>query len=201
MNNAPAEPKSLTESMRHQDFITQCPLFLVWVADLHRLKRRSQERDFPAEVLDYFDAFMVALIDVALAAQNAAIALESLGLGMVYIGAVRNAPDAVAAEIGLPEMTIPVFGMCVGYPDAEASRAVKPRLPQQAVLHRERYDSEVQHEAIEQYDRNLIDFWMSQGGSPSTWTDAVARRVSGLAVMNGRERLRQIVTSFGFNLR
>ena len=114
---------------------------------------------------------------------------------------MNNAPDAVAAEIGLPEMTIPVFGMCVGYPAAEASRAVKPRLPQQAVLHRERYDSEVQHEAIEQYDRNLIDFWMSQGGSPSTWTDAVARRVSGLAVMNGRERLRQIVTSFGFNLR
>jgi hypothetical protein len=63
------------------------------------------------------------------------------------------------------------------------------------------YDSQVQHEAIGQYDRSLTDFWTSQGGRPSTWTDAVARRVSGLAAMHGRERLRQIVTSFGFTLR
>jgi len=185
----------------NQDFIAQCPLFLVWVADLHRLKRCSQERSFPAGALEYLETFVVALIDVALAAQNATVALESMGLGTVYVGAVRNAPDAVAAEIGLPEMTIPLFGMCVGYPDTTVKRAVKPRLTQRAVLHRERYDWEVQREPIEQYDRKLTDFWMSQGQAPTTWTDAVARRVSGLEAMHGREHLRQMLTSFGFELR
>jgi nitroreductase len=35
-------------------------------------------------------------------AQNAMVALESLGLGAVFIGALRNKPAEVAAELGLP---------------------------------------------------------------------------------------------------
>ena len=33
---------------------------------------------------------MVTVIDAALAAQNAAIAAESMGLGICYIGGIRN---------------------------------------------------------------------------------------------------------------
>ena len=67
--------------------------------------------------LDYLEPFIVGIIDTALAAQSAAIALESLGLGFVYIGAMRNHPEEVAAELGLPPHVMALFGMCVGYPD------------------------------------------------------------------------------------
>ena len=40
------------------------------------------------------------LADVALAAQNAALAAESLGLGTVFVGAIRNRPLEFAAELG-----------------------------------------------------------------------------------------------------
>ena len=93
------------------------------------------------EGLDYLEPFMVGLIDATLAAQNAVVALESLGLGSVYIGGMRNHPEAVAAELGLPPHIMAVFGLCVGTPDPAAPADIKPRLPQAAVLHHERYDA------------------------------------------------------------
>jgi nitroreductase len=46
--------------------------------------------------------FVMATVDTALAAQNAALAAESIGLGTVYIGAMRNSPEEVAALLKLP---------------------------------------------------------------------------------------------------
>ena len=71
------------------------------------------------------------VIDAALAAQNATVAAESLGLSCVYIGALRNDPQQVARIVGLPSGAFGVFGMCVGY--AAGSATVKPRLSQQVV--------------------------------------------------------------------
>ncbi|WP_415078380.1 nitroreductase family protein [Pseudomonas cerasi] len=73
----------------------------------------SPERWIPLESL------LLGTIDSALAAQNAVVALESLGLGSVYIGAIRNDIEGVAKELGLPPQVYPVFGLCVGYPSAE----------------------------------------------------------------------------------
>jgi nitroreductase len=53
------------------------------------------------EVMPYLETFFAA-VDAALAAQNAVIAAESLRLSKVYIGALRNDPEAVAAILGLP---------------------------------------------------------------------------------------------------
>ena len=77
----------------------------------------------PLEGLEFLELFMVALIDAALAAQNALVAAESLGLGTVYVGALRNHPAEVAAELGLPPNAFAAFGLAVGHPDP----AVPPR--------------------------------------------------------------------------
>ncbi|WP_372852316.1 nitroreductase family protein [Pseudomonas protegens] len=62
-----------------------------------------------------------------LVAENAVVALESLGLGGVYIGAIRNDIEGVAKELGLPPQVYPIFGLCVGYPSTERLAKVKPR--------------------------------------------------------------------------
>lgn len=67
--------------------------------------------------------------------------LESLGLGSVYIGAIRNAPKQVAEELALPPRVLPVFGLCAVCADPDAPAEIKPRLPQSVVLHRDRYDA------------------------------------------------------------
>ena len=186
----------------NQAHIRQAPLFLVWLADLSRAKRLSEAAAQTFEALPYLETFLVAVIDAALAAQNATVAAESLGLGTVYIGAIRNQPQAVAAELGLPPGTMAVFGLCVGYPDPAApTAAVKPRLPQSAVLHREQYGIAAEREAISEYDETLRAFQAEQAMSLQGWSDLVANRLGPIKSMSGRDRLRESINALGFELR
>src|ERR1700761_1781603 len=94
------------------------------------------------ETMPWLETFMVACIDVALAAQNAVVAAESIGLRTVYIGAMRNDPERVAKLLGLPQQSFVVLGLCVGYAAEQSAVEVKPRLPQSIVVHHDRYDGD-----------------------------------------------------------
>lgn len=91
----PVRKETLAQLAGNQAQIRQCPLFLVWLADLARLHQLALQRGLPADGLDYLEMFLTATIDATLAAQNATIAAESLGLGTVYIGGIRNQPEAL----------------------------------------------------------------------------------------------------------
>ena len=144
---------------------------------------------------------MVALVDAALAAQNAVVAAESLGLGCVYVGALRNHPEAVAAELGLPPDCMAVFGLSVGVPDAARPAAVKPRLPQSVVLHRERYATRQEAEEVGRYDAVLAAFSSRNGMGEAGWTDRVLARLGTVAALRGRDRMREALNAMGFGLR
>lgn len=185
-----------------QDFIRQAPLFLAWVADLSRHARLGERagREMPA--LDYLEMFMVAAIDAALAAQNAVVAAESLGLGTCYVGALRHHPEDVARELALPAQAFAVFGLAVGWPAAGAEGAVKPRLPQTLVLHRERYAAPTDEAAkIGGYDAVLEDFSQANGMDRTAWTPRVLTRVGPVSGLSGRDRMRAALAALGFSLR
>jgi hypothetical protein len=146
--------------------------------------------------------FVMATVDAALAAQNAAVAAESLGLGIVYIGAMRNRPEEVAAVLGLPPHVFAVFGMCVGYPDKAKPAAIKPRLPQSAVLHRETYKLTEQDDAIAQYNEVMNAFYTQQQMNISgDWSEHSVKRVASPGSLSGRDRLREALNHLGFQLR
>src|ERR1700722_2619622 len=105
----------LSELDGKQKVIRQALIFLVWLADLSRIQHLADERQLKLEGLEFLETLFLGIIDTALAAQNAVIALESLGLASVYVGAIRNKPEQVAAELGLPPKGFPVFGLSVGY--------------------------------------------------------------------------------------
>lgn len=185
----------------NQKHIQQAPLFLVWLADLSRAERIGAASGQAMEALPFLETFLVAVIDAALAAQNATAAAESLGLGTVYIGAMRNHPREVAAELGLPPGVMPVFGLCVGVPDPAAPAAVKPRLPQRAVLHHERYRPDADAEALPGYDAVLQSFQAEQGMAAQDWTALVRGRLGNVRSLNGRDALRAAIHDLGFPLR
>jgi nitroreductase len=197
----PARKARLAELASGQKHIVQCPLYLVWCVDLARLRRAAEERQIVLEGLDYLEPFIVGVVDAALAAQNAAIALESLGLGFVLIGAMRNHPEEVAAELGLPPHVMALFGMCVGYPDPAVPTGVKPRLPQQAVLHREQYSAAPQSAAFGEYNRRIRGFQREQRMPEIDWTQQATTRVRTAASLHGRDRIRQALGILGFALR
>jgi nitroreductase len=197
----PAKRKVLAEIAGNQKHIEQCPLYLAFVADMSRNERMSQAEQVTFENLPYLETFMVACIDAALAAQNAVVAAESLGLRTVYIGAMRNDPAKVHELLGLPQKAFVVFGLCVGYADPASKNEVKPRLPQSTVLHHERYDAAPEARDRLAYDAEMAQFSARNEMQATTWTARMLNRMGPLKAMNGRERIRATLARLGFEIR
>lgn len=197
----PATKARLAEIAGGQKHVIEAPLMLVWLADLARLEEIGRREDRPTDALSYLETLFVGIIDAALAAQNALVALESLGLGGVYIGALRNRPEELAELLGLPPNVAGVFGLAVGYPDPHRPADVKPRLPQRLVLHRERYDATLPADAIASYDDALKTFQHGQHMREIGWMAAALDRVRGPEALSGRDRMREALTTLGFGLR
>jgi len=185
-----------------QDFIRQAPLFLVFCADLARLTFVAQQVGLPDAGLDYLEMFVMATIDAALAAQNAATAAESLGLGICYVGAARNRPRELAVLLQLPRRVIALFGMAVGWPAEGDGASIRPRLPQPEVLHRETYSEASRSQWIEHYDATMRDFYQTQQMNvQGNWSRHSARRIATVEALNGRDVMRQILQERGFGLK
>lgn len=163
-----------------QVWIEQAPEFLVFCADLRRINAAC-ERAGRGELEGYSEHALAAVVDVALMAQNVLLAAESQGLGGVYIGGIRNDPQTVVDRLQLPHRVVPVFGMCLGWPDQD--NAVKPRLPVACVLHQDHYRDPTA-QAMADYDSAMADYYATRGSNVklSDWSRAVA------AAMQGKKR-------------
>jgi nitroreductase len=197
----PAHKARLATLAGDQQFIRDAPLLLVWLADMARIDAIAAERQQTVEGTHYVEEFIVGVVDAALAAQSALIAAESLGLGGVCIGAMRNLPEQVAAALKLPPHVFAVFGMSVGWPDPAKATDIKPRLPQRVVLHRETYNAEAVRHAVEDYNAIMRDFQQEQGMRAVDWTQQCIDRVKDAAALRGRDRMREALRNLGFELR
>jgi nitroreductase len=198
----PARKARLAVLAGNQKHIVEAPLLLVWLIDFDRLTQLSKTDGVASEALNYTETFLLGAVDTSLAAQSAVVALESLGLGSVYIGGIRNKPAEVAAELGLPPHLFALFGLVVGKPDPDRPTAVKPRLPQASVLFREQYRwTDAQAEAAKSYDPRIRAFQREQGMVEKDWTVQARERTRGPQSMAGRHVLREVLNGLGFELR
>lgn len=192
----PARRRRLADLAGEQDFVAQAPLLLVWVADLSRARRLAERAGVAVDATDYLESTLIGFVDTALAAQNALLAAESLGLGGTYVGAFRNHPVEVAAELGLPDGAVATFGLALGVPDPAEDAGVKPRLPQAAVLHHETYDAATADATLAAYDERLAAY-NRRHGLTDAWTQRVLARLAGPASMAGRHTLRATLERLG----
>jgi nitroreductase len=179
-----------------QEHIKTCGAFLVWCADLLR-PGLGCEIGGSTMTTGMTEQFIIATVDVALAAQNAVVAAESLGLGICYIGAIRNDPQTVSDLLGLPDQVYPVFGLCIGVPAQDPD--VKPRFPVEVVLKEEVYSSDGDFEGIAAYDNTMRAYYRSRTGGTkdSTWSDEMA----GLLEGERRPHMRSFLANRGFEMR
>lgn len=165
--------EKLAELAKNPQQILSAGAVLVFCMDFHRLQQAAsllgKEIDF-----SHAENVLVGSIDVALFAQNVAIAAESKGYGICYIGGVRNAPEEISTLFNLPTGVAPMFAMTIGVPD-EANE-VKPRLPVEAILHDNSYDAQKYEDIIPVYDEIMNDYYLSRGSNrkDAVWSDAMA---------------------------
>ena len=200
-----ARREKLAELCGNQDHVRQAPLFLTWCADLSRLERICTIRGY-AQITEYTENFLVAAFDAILASQNAALAAESLGLGICYIGSIRRNPQEVIDLLGLPQLVFPVVGMTVGWSSQEDHP--RPRLPLEVVLHWEQYDMTPRDDILRVYDQVMIGTGIYKGRKVPVpgqdnenefvgWLEQSAHRVS----MADRSGLRNTIEMQGFALK
>ena len=182
-------------------WIEEAPVLLLWVADLSRNAEITREQGSEPVVLEYLDSYLMASIDATLAAQNASLAAESMGLGIVYLGVMRNAAREVAEIINLPANSFATFGMAVGRPDTTRTSSIRPRPAQPVVLHHNSYQQGRYREYVDRYEEACLAFRTEQGMRPKTWRGAVHEGATSMSYMGGRENLRETVMARGFKLR
>ncbi|MDR7072924.1 oxygen-insensitive NADPH nitroreductase [Fictibacillus barbaricus] len=191
--------RKLAELAGNQSYVADNGYFFVFCLDYNRHLLASEMKETNvSETIESTEGFIVGTVDVALAAQNLAIAAESLGLGIVYIGGIRNNLKEVSELMDCPDYVLPLFGMAVGYPDAEPGK--KPRMPIEGVFHKNRYQKkEDSLNYLKQYDEESAEYYTKRTGGKRVegW---VSQMAANMAVPT-RTYMKDFVHSKGLNKR
>lgn len=163
--------KQLAEIAGNSSYVFQTGQLFVFIADLARVEHLNEKLNKSSESLSTTEKMFVAIIDASLAAQNMAIAAESMDLGICFIGGLRNNISETAKILELPTHTIPLFGLTVGYPNQPSKP--KPRLPEMAVYHENTY--QFKDEALAIYDKEIETYYTNRtnGTRTETWSQQV----------------------------
>jgi FMN reductase (NADPH) len=186
--------KQMAELAGSQSWVEASPVFLVFCADLKRAEDACAFEN-KAMVSGYTEQFIITTVDVTLAAQNAMIAAESLGLGGVFIGGLRNNPEKICQLLHIPEHVYPIFGMCLGYPDELPQQ--KPRLPVDVILMKETYQEDNSY--LNRYNDVCSSYYQTRSASarPDTWT----RQISAMMSKPARPHMKEFLEKKGFGLK
>lgn len=181
-----------------QKWIENCPVFLVLSADFYRLKKASEMNTAPCEI-DEIENLLVGTVDTALVAQNILLSAESYGLGGVIIGGIRNNISKVVELLELPKYTVPIVGICLGYPDEEQIPGQKPRLPQRVVVFEETYKKELIEDGLVEYEKISAEYYTrrTQGKRTDGWTKQMAEYLS----KPRRPELKGLIMEQGFKIK
>ncbi|MGF1748524.1 oxygen-insensitive NADPH nitroreductase [Vibrio cionasavignyae] len=163
----------LAEYAGGQAYVASAAEFLVFCIDYQRHMAIN-----PSVQADFTELTLIGAVDAGIMAQNCLLAAESLGLGGVYIGGLRNNAQQVDELLNLPEGTAVLFGMCLGYPDQDPD--VKPRLPPHVIVHENQYQA-LNMADIDVYDESMQHYYAhrSSNQKQETWSQQTTSKLSG----------------------
>jgi len=167
----PALRQQLVTLTGGQQWVADAAEFWVFCADFNRHLQIC-----PDAQLGRAEQLLLGCVDTALMAQNAMVAAESLGLGGVFIGGIRNNIAQVTELLGLPKFVLPLFGFCIGYPSTVPD--LKPRMPQAMLVHENRYQP-VDPQVLADYDSRTAIYYEQRDSNQrsETWSELIQRLI------------------------
>jgi FMN reductase [NAD(P)H] len=156
-----------------QPWIARAPVFVTIVLDFHKTGAALAKHGRTQAVQDSLEGLIAGVTDVGIVLGTMIAAAHALGLGIVPIGSIRNKPQEMVDLLGLPACCLPVVGLCVGH--AAKAAPLKPRLALSTFRHDERYSDAGLSEAIDAYDRTLIEHLQKAGRKDvPAWSQSIA---------------------------
>ena len=137
----------LVDTCDHQPFIATAPYLLLFLADYQRwtdlyeaggCPGRARELGIAARMPAEGD-LVLALRDALIAAQTAALAAESMGIGSCYIGDILENAETHRELFALPRYTFPAALLCFGRPARPPERPQVPRFQPRFIVHQNQY--------------------------------------------------------------
>lgn len=137
----------LSKSCDNQPFIAKAPISLIFLADMQRMEDYFHYSDLHAyckkKGVEYrnpgYASLFLAVSDALIAAQNAVIAAESLGIGSCYIGDIMENYEFHKDLLNLPDKVFPIGMLCLGYYPENHERIIKPRYAREYIVFEESY--------------------------------------------------------------
>jgi len=171
----PAQRAKIAELSGGQPWIIKAPVFITIVIDFHKTDLGVRKAGKTQIIHESMEGFGVAATDAGIVLGTLITAARSLGLGIVPIGGLRRNPQGIIDLLGLPPLTFPLVGLCIGHIEKDAPQ--KPRMDIKTFRHDEYYNASGYAEAIDAYDEILMHFWQDVARREGlTWSEALASR-------------------------
>jgi nitroreductase len=116
----------------NQPMVKLAPVVLTFCADYNRFSNWCKIRNAEPGYTN-FQSFVAAFIDAVIFAQTFAVAAESVGLGICYLGTTTYNAGEIIDVLNLPRLVVPVTTLSLGYP--ADNPPVTDRLPLESVVH------------------------------------------------------------------
>jgi len=156
VTRSPQLRERLLDPHMGQKMVVDAPVFLTFCADFNRmrlwLKLNQADNNF-----DNFFSFLIGAIDAILVSQTVALAAESRGLGLCYLGSTLANADTIGEILELPKNVVPVTGFSLGYPAEQPG--LRDRLPFSSLVHWETYKDYTDQDIHDTYEEREINGW------------------------------------------
>ena len=144
----------------NQPFIARAPMVWIFLADYQRwydyfhasgADELCAQRNLTIQKPEEGDLFL-ACCDALIAAQNAVIAAESLGIGSCYIGDIMERYETHREMLHLPQYVFPIGMLVFGYPtQQQKEQPYTPRFDEKFIVFENQYRQLSKDEFIEMF--------------------------------------------------
>lgn len=184
----------------NQEYVQRAPELFIFIVDQYRNLNIAKEKDCNEESIRDMDRFFSAFTDACITAQNVVNAAESLGLGTVYLGSIHNDTKRICEILKLPELTFPVVGLGIGYPNQ--SPQLKPRMDMKYRVFENEYKTFDSYlEELKDYDEEMTTYYDLRDSNRrvDSFTNQVVQRLKN--VNPKRQEILKVVEEQGFKVK
>ena len=193
------EKKKEIAAVCKQEYAARAPELLIFVADQYRNYRIADDKGGYEPSARDMDRFFQGFTDACLTAQNVVNAAEASDLGVVFFGSILNDAEKIIEILDLPELTMPVVGLGIGYPNQEPQ--LKPRMDMTLRLFENTYVKFDNYmDEIKEYDIELQTYYDLREANKrvDSFSNQVVTRLKNL--IPKRSDMLKIMKKQGFDL-